>query len=121
MRGDMTAAEFLAAQAKPKRAKYGNKKTRARDGRTYDSKKEAAYADKLMADKLAGGIEGYVPQVSIPCGEAEGGKPVRYIVDFMVSMPGGRIRWVDVKGRDTPNSRTKRAALRQHGVDVELV
>lgn len=101
--------------------KYNAVRTQARDGRMYDSGKEAVFADELRLLQSSGEIVSYLPQVSIPIGSDENGRAVRYRVDFMVIQPGGTIVWYDVKGRDTQASRAKRAALRDHGIDVQVV
>lgn len=115
------SAVALAVRETAKPNKYHARRTQGRDGRWYDSAKEAAYADKLLAQVSAGEIVGYIPQVSFPIGVDEKGNSVRYRLDFMViRRPPETPRYVDVKGRDTQTSRTKRAALRSLGIDVEL-
>lgn len=95
--------------------------------RIYDSRKEERTARELNAEMSAGLIVSWVPQVSMPCGVAENGRDVRYRADALailqVNADGTFVgRFVDVKGRDTPASRAKRAALRQlHQIDVKVI
>lgn len=106
---------------KPKKNKYSAVRTQGRDGRWYDSAREARYANSLLAMVGAGEIFSYIPHVRIPIGTDESGKEVRYEVDFLVvnHEPKAPV-WVDVKGKDTERSRAKRAALRRLGIDVRL-
>ena len=106
----------------PKKNKYSAVRTQGRDGRWYDSAREARYANSLLAMVGAGEIVSYIPHVRIPIGKDERGKTVMYEVDFLVvNHEPAAPEWIDVKGRDTPTSRAKRAALRRLGIDVRLV
>jgi len=112
--------DSLLPADKPKRAKYGNRRTTYKNvygvERTYDSKKEAEHAAYLDRAKRAGLIEWYIPQVRIPL---PGG--VAYVADFMVKWPRSGIQWIDVKGRDTPMSAAKRKIVKAiYGIEVEL-
>lgn len=107
--------EKSALAAKP--SKYRNVRTpyRSKAGvdRTYDSAKEARYAMMLDADDR---VLVWLPQIHI-------GLPgsVRYVVDFLVIYRDGRIRWVDVKGRDTQASKNKRKQVEAiYRITVEL-
>jgi hypothetical protein len=107
--------------------KYRAQRTVGVGGRTYDSKAEARMAAELERQKVAGEIAAWVPQVSLPIGPGEAGKSIRYQADALVVLAvledGSFVgRLVDRKGLDTPNSRTKRAALRAlYGLDVQVL
>lgn len=107
--------------------KFKAKRTVGPGGRIYDSKAEARMAQRLEEERQAGGIVSWVPQVSLPCGVDENGRDVRYRADALVVLevrPDGSFvgKLLDRKGMDTPNSRTKRAALRmQTGLDVQVM
>lgn len=113
--------------------KYGARKTpfKAHFGeRTYDSRAEAAYAARLELLRKAGEVLWWLPQVPIPL---PGG--VVYRADFMVCELGHmnintekglrhypKLRFIDVKGKDTPVSRLKRKQVAEiHGIEVEVV
>jgi hypothetical protein len=110
------ARELLATKPKPR--KYRNRPTVGADGRTYASKLEARHAEALDAQKRAGLIRGYLPQVSFSLP----GTSRRVIIDFLVVMPDGRFRLEDAKGIETPAWRLKRDLLeRALGVPVDLI
>lgn len=120
-----------ATQPTPARLnKYGARKTvgegPAGAPRTYDSAAEARFAAGLNLRRAAGEIAGWVPQVSLEVGTGESGRSIRYRADALeileLRADGTFVaRLLDRKGRDTPNSRTKRAALRALcGLDVRL-
>jgi hypothetical protein len=97
------------------RRKYGNHPTTV-DGIRFDSKREARYYERLKLEKAAGVVRYFLRQVPM---HLPGG--TRYVVDFLIVMPGGSIRYVDVKGRDTPISKLKRREVQHHyGIEVEL-
>lgn len=122
-----------ASKAKPIKAgaggsnKYGAKRTAGPGGRVYDSKAEAAMAQRLEDERLTGGIVSWIPQVSLPCGVDEKGRDVRYRADALVVLEvradGTFIgKLMDKKGMDTPTSRAKRAALRSlYGIDTQVI
>ena len=71
----ISAKEFQAIAAKPKRSKYGNKKT-DRHGIIFDSIKEANRYDQLLALEAAGEISHLERQGKIYL--MSGNIPVRY-------------------------------------------
>lgn len=73
------------------------------DGHRYDSKAELAFAVSLDEAKRAGVVIQYLRQVPF---HLPGG--VKYVCDFCVFEATGQVRFVDVKGVDTPASRVKR-------------
>lgn len=119
MTAHVSAEQYRAMIAAPKRSKYGAVKTvyRSIQGfeRTYDSKREAAFAAELDLRIKAGDVAWWLPQVPIPL---PGG--VTYRADFMVMLTV--LRFYDVKGFDTPASILKRKQVKAlFGIDVEIV
>lgn len=112
------------------RHKYAAEPTEGPDGaggtRRYRSKLEARLARRLEAERLAGGLVSFVPEVSIPVG-AMGGKAVRHVVDQLaileVRSDGTFVgRFVESKGFDAAVGKRKRAAVtRLYGLPVEVV
>lgn len=78
------------------RHKFGAVRTE-QNGRTYASKAEARYAANLDMRQRAGEVVFWLPQVPIPLP----GK-TKYVVDFLVFEADGTVRFVDVKGVETP-------------------
>lgn len=113
--------------AKPKRNKYNAQRTEY-GGRVYDSKKEAAFAADLALLQKEGEIVSAIPQVSIPLFPPSSGLPVKkrtYRADFLEileTFPDGsfRARLVDVKGRDTRESKLKREIVTER-YKVEVI
>ena len=89
-----------------KKNKYRNTPTRV-DGIRFDSKKEANYYKDLKAIKehKDGGLIMFLRQTPF---HLPGEPPVIYRLDFMEFWEDGRVKFVDVKGRDTPMSKLKR-------------
>ena len=110
------------------KGKYGNIRTWSElCQRKFASKAAAVRGEELAMLEKAGEIQDlrYQPQFPLT---SEGAKPsVKYIADFSywtVQADGYHLAQTveDVKGKDTPNSRTKRAWLKQkYGIDVKLV
>jgi hypothetical protein len=92
----------------------------------YDSRKEARVATEMNSEVSDGLIRSWVRQVSLPIGVDENDREVRIRIDALavleVNADGTFLgRFVDAKGKDTPNSRTKRAVLRErYGLDVKV-
>ncbi len=76
----------------------------------YASKREAEYAAQLELRKRAtnGDVLDWLEQVPI---KLQGG--VRYVVDFMLLMRDGTVRFVEVKGMETPAWRAKMKQLQE--------
>ena len=94
-------------------SKYGNKKVVV-DGITFDSKSEAAYYKKMLRDQEAGLVKEFNMQKTYTLLDKfehpKTGKAVRaikYIADFEVIYPDGRVEVVDIKGFKTPIYRLK--------------
>lgn len=83
--------------------KYGAKPTNG-----YASKREAHYAHELGLRKLAinGDVADWLEQVPI---KLQGG--VKYIVDFMIIMRDGTVRFVEIKGFETATWKMKMKLL----------
>lgn len=80
--------------------KYGSKK-QTFQGRSYHSKKEAAYAIQLAWLKKAGEIQEIIPQYKIDL-RVNGKHITNYFIDFKVKYADGRIELIEVKGFATP-------------------
>jgi hypothetical protein len=110
--------------------KYSAVATDGPDGsggqRRYQSKKGARLAQRLEAERLAGGIVAWVPEVSLPVGTL-GTRAIRHIVDALVVLDvradGSFVgRFVEAKGFRVREGERKRRALEQRlGVKVEVV
>lgn len=81
-------------------------KYRAKRTNGYSSKREAEYAQKLTFLKNAGVIRDWLEQVPV---KLPGGS--KYVVDFMVINPDGTIRFVEIKGFETPVFKLKLGLL----------
>lgn len=92
----------------PRRSKYGAVPTMV-DGIRFDSKREAAYYQRLKLRVAAGEVLYFVRQVPL---HLPGG--TRLVVDFLEFMADGTARWVDVKGRETPAFKIKRREIEAH-------
>lgn len=120
----MTAKAYQ--KAKPKRSKYGAKRTTV-DGIKFDSAKEASRWSQLKLMELAGEITNLERQVRIELQGQSGpimtnsGKKVRtYVADFRyVDWTKGGI-WVieDSKGFETPEFKLKKAILAAQNVEL---
>lgn len=118
----ITAAEARAIFAKPKRNKYGAKKTML-DGITFDSQAEANYYAGLKVREKAGEVGGVELQRPFPLMVASGIVVGSYRSDFAFwDFKEDRFRVIDVKGFDTPLSKWKRKHVKaQYGITVEVV
>lgn len=93
-----------------------NAKPTEYDGRRFDSKKEARYAQGLDLRKKAGEIIFYLRQVPF---DLPGG--VKYRIDFVEFHTDGTVRFIDVKGYDTPMGKAKRKMVEDlYPVKIEL-
>lgn len=73
------------------------------DGLKFDSKLEARYYQELKIRVAAGEVSYFLRQVPI---HLPGG--VKYVVDFLVFFPDGSHEFVDTKGFETPEFKTKK-------------
>lgn len=98
------------------RRKYGNSPTRV-DGIRFDSKREARYYERLKLEQSAGVVNYFLRQVPL---HMPGG--TKLVVDFVVVMATGEIRYIDAKGRETQTFRLKRREIEHHyPIRLELV
>src|SRR5687768_11950992 len=89
----------LKGKAAPQKNKYNARKTEYND-LTYDSGKEAKYAQTLDLMKKAGQIKSWERQVPLTV-EAEGKPIFTTKVDFRVTTKTGGIQWHEVKSSFT--------------------
>lgn len=102
--------EKILQQHRP--SKYGSRKIEV-DGHVFDSKREAAYYQELKLRKRVGEIKDFKlqPEFLLLEGFTKNGKryrPIKYIADFKVIYPDGRVEIVDVKGVRTKEFQIKR-------------
>lgn len=81
----------------------------------FDSKAEARYYGHLKQRKELGEVVVFLRQVPL---HLPGG--VRYVVDFVVFEIDGTVRFVDVKGMDTPLSATKRKVAEAEYAPIKI-
>lgn len=76
------------------------------NGRSYHSKKEAAFAQELHLRKLAGEITEIIPQYPLRL-YVNGKKICNYFMDFKVIYPDESVELIEVKGFETDVWRLK--------------
>lgn len=99
----------------PKKHKFNAKKTVV-DGITFHSKREADYYCELKLRVRAGEVEWFElqPEFLLQEGFTYRGKrhrEIKYIADFKIGYPDGRIEVVDVKGHKTKEYQLKKKLL----------
>lgn len=82
------------------KSKYGNN-SQEYNGRRYDSKREAAYAQELDWRMKAGEIKEVIPQFKIDL-RVNGRHITNYYVDFKVIMADDSVQFHEVKGLVLP-------------------
>jgi len=85
--------------------KYGAVK-QTYNGRSYHSKKEAAYAMELHMRELAGEITEIIPQYPLRL-YVNGKKICNYYMDFKITLADGTVELIEVKGFETDVWRLK--------------
>lgn len=103
--------------------KFGNKKTTFQ-GLTYDSGKEAQYAQTLELLKRAKQIKDYQRQIkfSLDWGGEKRKHICNYIADFVVTLPNGNKEIHEVKGFATEIFRLKwKMVEAQYGDEYDLI
>lgn len=87
-----------AEQKKPKRNKYGAKKTWV-DGICFDSQKEAGFYSQLKVLHRAGAIDGFLYHGKMVCTEGtdKDNRATLYETDFVLLYPDGTYKIVDTK------------------------
>lgn len=116
----LSVAEYRKIYGKVQ-SKYGNKKTEY-NGRVFDSKKEAKYAQRLEYLKHAHNPKDKVMQVEyqIPYAITAKNKIVaHYFADFRVTYGDKRQEVIDVKGVRTPVYILKKKLVEaSHGIKI---
>lgn len=120
--GRITREEYRVGAAKPKRSKYGARRTCV-DGFTYDSAREAAVIEGYRRDERLGLISGLERQKRFVLQAPNGIVIGVYKADAaFYDHAQKRERVIDVKGYDTDLSAWKRKHVKaQYGIDVEVV
>lgn len=125
--------EAIAFLAKPKRgAKYGNRKTEARDGTMCDSRAEASRWDRLCMLQRGKVVRELRRQVMFElappvkfAGISRARPALRYQADFVYQEKQRDGSWLDVvedcKGVQTPVFKVKRHLMKSvHNIDLRL-
>lgn len=87
------------------------------DGMRFDSKKERRYYEDLKLRQQAGDVVMFLRQVPF---HLPGG--VKYVVDFQEFLSDGTVRFVDVKGMQTAEFKTKKRMVEAtYPVTIEVV
>lgn len=103
-------------KADRRRSKHGNRPTTV-DGIRFQSKREARLYERLKLQREAGEVSYFLRQVPM---HLPGG--TRYIVDFIVFMRDGRVRYLDAKGFETKVFKLKKREIQHHyPVEIECV
>lgn len=92
-------------------SKYGARPTVV-NGINFDSVMEADYYRHLLEEKKAGRVLriGLQPTIELqPSFRLDGElfRPITYTPDFIVEYANGKVRYIDVKGMDTPQGKIK--------------
>lgn len=99
-----------------KRNKYRAKRTERKD-RSFDSKLEAKYYDKLLLLQKAGEVDFFLQQVPFHLP----GK-TKYVCDFMVFYADGTVKIIDCKGVETSTFKLKKRQVEElYPVEIEIV
>lgn len=98
------------------RHKYKAVKTVA-DGIRFDSKIEARYYEQLKLRQRAGEVVFFLRQVPLHLPGS-----VRYVVDFQEFHSDGSVHFVDVKGMETTEFKTKKRIVESiYPITIEVV
>jgi hypothetical protein len=117
----ISVEQFRAMTGQGKRSKYGAVAV-TYEGQRFHSKAELAFELHLKHLQALGKVAWWTRQVPFYLPGSDSVKALRYVADFLVVFTNGAVRIVDVKGMDTPNSKTKRAVIQAtHNVKIELV
>lgn len=95
--------------------KYGAVKTTV-NGITFDSKAEAAFYSYLLPLQKIGRIEKIELQHTYVLHAG-----IKYRADFVITMPGGLQRYIDVKGHETAEFKLKRKLFEKDVGPLEVV
>lgn len=112
----LTVAEYKESIKKKKKNKYKSSKCVV-DGIKFHSQKEATYYIGLKLMIKSGTVSYFLRQVPI---YLPGN--VKYIVDFQVFYSDGLVRYIDVKGVETPMFIMKRKQVEDlYPIEIETV
>ena len=114
--GRLAAVPQPTEKGDARRSKHGNVVTTV-DGIRFQSKREARLYERLKLQREAGEVSYFLRQVPM---HLPGG--TRYVVDFLVFMRDGRVRYLDAKGQETKLFRVKRREIQHHyPIEIECV
>lgn len=117
----ITAEQYRAEAAQPKRRKYGNKPVTV-NGVTFHSKSEYARWCELQMEQRAGLIADLERQVPILLHAFSGAVVGSYIADFRYRVPGAGIVIEDRKSgataKDPLYQFKKRFVLAEYGIEI---
>lgn len=101
----------------PVKHKFNAKPTTTQDGTKFPSKKEASYYQYLKHQRALGYVLFFLRQTPF---HLPGN--VKYLADFTVFNTDGTVEFIDVKGKDTPLSLTKRKMVEDlYGIKIKVV
>ncbi len=111
---EAAALGIKISETEPKRkSKYNARKVEV-DGIKFDSQAEANYYCKLKILLRAGKIDGFCRQPRFVITEGKNGeKGTEYVADFIIFLPYGKYKIVDVKGVKTDVFKLKIKSLRE--------
>lgn len=110
---DLKRLGINVPKANKSKNKYNSRKTVV-DGISFDSQAEADYYCQLKILLRAGKIDGFCRQARFIITEGRNGeKGTEYVTDFIVFLPDGKYRIVDVKGVKTEVFKLKVKCLRE--------
>lgn len=114
--GTMSVASYKAMQAKPKKSKFKNIRCSA-DGIGFASIAERDYYLTLKLRVQSGDVRYFLRQVPVHLpGD------VRYVVDFLEFHADGTEHYIDVKGHETREFKTKRQIIEAlYPIKIETV
>lgn len=118
-------AQALGIPLGPQESKYKARKVEV-DGIVFASKKEARKYEELKLMKQAGEISDFELQPEFELQEGYRDKqgkwvrPIRYIADFRVIYPDGRVVVIDTKGYRTKEYSIKRKMFLYKYPDIEF-
>ena len=99
-----------------KRDKFNAKITEV-DGIKFKSKKEARYYQELKIRQRAGEVSFFLRQVPFDLGEG-----VRHFLDFIEFWANGEVKFIEVKGYDTPQGKMKRKLVESmYPIEIEVI
>jgi hypothetical protein len=85
------------------------------DGIRFDSKREAAYYERLKLERATGEVVTFLRQTPF---HLPGG--VRYVVDFLVFYRDGSCAFVDVKGMETAQFKAKKKMVEELYAPIKI-